>query len=175
VNLADRYNPVYSVADYQRWEGQWELIDGVAIDMGAPRMASHGAMVADLAYCFKTSFRQYKVASLEVVVAIDWIVDDSNVVRPDLAIVAKPIKEEHIHCPPFLVVEVASSSTAEKDRTVKFELYQQQGVKYYLIADPVNQQLEIFQRVDGCYHLQPPKSPFPFELEDAERLLVEFQ
>ena len=113
MNAAYHYRPRYSLADYRRWEGDWELIDGLAIDRGPSPFGPHGAMVADLAYYFKAAFRQYKVTSLEGVVEIDWIIDDSNVVRPDLAIVAKPIKEEHIHCPPFLVVEVASSSTAE--------------------------------------------------------------
>lgn len=174
MNAAYHYRPRYSLADYRRWEGDWELIDGLAIDMGPSPFGPHGAMVADLAYYFKAAFRRYKVASLEVVVEIDWIVDDSNVVRPDLAIVAKPIKEEHIHCPPFLVVEVASNSTAEKDRIAKFELYQQQGVKYYLIADPVEQRLEIFQRIDGSYQLQPTKSPHPFDFGDAN-VAVDFQ
>jgi Uma2 family endonuclease len=48
-----------------------------------------------------------------------------------------------------------SPSTAEKDRYVKFDLYRQAGVKYYLIADPGFQKVEIYQWEAGEYSLEP--------------------
>jgi Uma2 family endonuclease len=174
MNSIPQLIPHYSVADYQQWPGDWELWNGVPISMGPSPFGPHGAMVAELAYQFKAAFRRNKIDSLEVVVEIDWIIDNSTVVRPDLAIVARPLHQAHLHSPPFLVVEVASESTAEKDRTAKFELYQQQGVKYYLIGEPVDQRLEVFQLVDARYQLQTTRSPFPFELADARLVVVDF-
>ena len=46
--------------------------------------------------------------------------------------------------PPALVAEVLSESTAQRDRTVKFQLYQQQQVPYYLILEPDTATLEIW-------------------------------
>lgn len=48
-------------------------------------------------------------------------------------------------------MEVLSKSTAYNDRIVKKEIYEVQGVKYYLIADPKKEIVEIFELVDGKY------------------------
>jgi Uma2 family endonuclease len=37
---------------------------------------------------------------------------------------------------PAIAAEVLSSGTAVRDRTSKFELYQDEGVQYFLILDP---------------------------------------
>jgi Uma2 family endonuclease len=71
----------------------------------------------------------------EAVSEIDWIVNDSTVLRPDIAIVCD-WTIDYITRPPILIVEILSPSTALNDRHVKFETYQEQGVKCYIIANP---------------------------------------
>jgi len=38
MSLAEKDVPRYTVSDYQHWEGDWELIEGIAISM-SPRDA----------------------------------------------------------------------------------------------------------------------------------------
>jgi Uma2 family endonuclease len=52
---------------------------------------------------------------------------------------------------PDLIVEVLSESTAKKDYNEKFNLYEENGVKEYWIADPANKSIEIFSLIDEKY------------------------
>lgn len=38
---AIRYIPTYTVADYERWEGEWELWDGVPVAMSSAPIFRH--------------------------------------------------------------------------------------------------------------------------------------
>ena len=69
-----------------------------------------------------------------IVSDLDWIVNDNTVLRPDIAIVCHHAGD-FITKPPILIVEILSPSTAINDRHTKFEIYQEQGVKYYIIAN----------------------------------------
>ena len=64
------------------------------------------------------------------------------------------------------MVEILSPSTALRDRHTKYELYQQQGVKYYLIVNIDSKTIEIFELIDGQYQLQSGKTNFRFNLDD---------
>ena len=66
---------------------------------------------------------------------LDWIVQNDTVVRPNVMLVCGEQPEKHLERPPALVIEVLSDSTAEKDVTVKRELYESQGIEHYLIVD----------------------------------------
>ncbi|HEY5405477.1 MAG TPA: Uma2 family endonuclease [Ginsengibacter sp.] len=64
------------------------------------------------------------------------------------------------------IVEILSPSTALRDRHTKYELYQQQGVKYYLIVDADTKNIEVYMLHDEQYSLQPMNSSYTFELKD---------
>ena len=82
---------------------------------------------------------------------LDWIIADDTVLRPDIMIVCDELKSDFLTFPPSLIVEILSPSTAMKDRTVKYEIYQQQKVKYYLLADPALNTIKIFVLGDNGY------------------------
>lgn len=44
--------------------------------------------------------------------------------------------ERHVQQPPALVVEILSDATRTRDLTVKRDLYEANGVRWYLISDP---------------------------------------
>jgi Uma2 family endonuclease len=48
----------------------------------------------------------------------------------------------HLERPPALAIEVLSTATADKDRTVKRRLYELAGVGHYLLVDPVEKTIE---------------------------------
>ena len=61
-------------------------------------------------------------------------------VEPDILFVSSQrshiIARKHIRGAPDLVVEIIDPPTAERDRTVKLDLYAQHGVNEYWMVDP---------------------------------------
>ena len=64
-------------------------------------------------------------------------------------IICGEAKKKYLDFPPSLVVEILSPSTALRDRHTKYELYQQQGVKYYLIVDADKKSIQVYIFRDG--------------------------
>ena len=75
---------------------------------------------------------------------IDVKIKDNTVVNPDLLIVSEEIKGHFLDKPFPLVIEILSPSTAIKDKVTKFSLYEEFGIKYYVIVDPENSTYQIF-------------------------------
>ena len=163
MSSVPRYVPHYTVSDYRQWEGDWELLQGVAVAMTPSSFGSHQAVMANLIRTFGNELERGS-CECQVLPELDWIVDNNTVVRPDLVIVCDGVPEQHLETPPTLIVEILSPSTAEKDRTFKYELYEQQGVQYYLLADPKRAQLEVFRLSDGKYVGLPESTTYALEL-----------
>ena len=53
--------------------------------------------------------------------------------------------------PPALIIEILSPSNMKTDRTIKFELYQENGVQFYLMVDPLKERVEAFELIDNKY------------------------
>lgn len=71
-------------------------------------------------------------------------------------------------------MEILSPSTALKDRHTKYELYQQQGVKYYLIVDVDKKTIEVYHLKNKSYQLLPNDSSPQFVLEEACTIQPDF-
>lgn len=96
---------------------------------------------------------------------IDVKIADNTIVNPDVLIVCQPITKQYLDFPPVLVVEVLSPSTKLKDKHSKFELYQDFGIRYYLMVDPEDQSILYYQlNEEGKYVLA--KNLGSFELDE---------
>lgn len=80
----------------------------------------------------------------EVLYESDWIIDDATVVRPDVMVLCNTPASDFVRVPPVLILEIFSPATRLKDRNVKFKLYEENGVRYYLMADVERNTLETF-------------------------------
>lgn len=159
--------PYYTYEDYIQWEGRWELIEGIPHAMSPAPTPIHQIVVNTLGSLFYTALkdcRQCKVAQ-----AIDYKIEDDTIVQPDLSILCQKITKKFIDFPPALVAEILSPSTALKDRHTKWALYQQQGVKYYLIISIETEEAEVYVLKDGAFILEMKDSSFSytFSLEDC--------
>ena len=85
---------------------------------------------------------------------------------PDLLIVCGKIDKKFLDFPPALIVEILSPSTALKDRNTKYQLYEQEKVKYYIIVDTDKECIEIYCLDNGKYSQQPFDQQFTFELQE---------
>jgi len=154
MSTAPKYQPHYTVDDYQHWQGDWELWNGVAIAMGPSPFGRHAQLVGQLAKILGVAIDATD-CDAAVLVEIDWIISRDTILRPDLTVICGPAPERHVENVPALVVEILSPSTRDRDRTFKKEIYQREGVRWYLIVDPDKETLLALKLQDGEYQPVP--------------------
>ena len=151
MSSVPKYNPHYTIDDYQLWNGDWELWNGVAVAMTPSPFGRHGNLLAKIASALSNAIDDVD-CNASVILEVDWIVTNDTIVRPDLSIVCGSPPEQHIEGPPALVAEVLSASTRERDLTVKRRLFEQESVGWYLIVDPDESTIEPLRLNDsGAY------------------------
>jgi Uma2 family endonuclease len=146
--------PRYTLSDYKLWEGDWEIIKGYPYSMAPSPFKKHQALGRSFIIELDTILRKNcdDACNCEVLYEIDWIVDENTVIRPDVLVVCNSIDpEDYIRIPPVLIVEIFSANTRLKDRNIKFRIYQEQGVKYYIMADPDIKSIEVFELRSNVY------------------------
>lgn len=156
MNLPQVKHPGYTLEDWKEWEGRWELIDGVAYNMTPAPNTEHQRISMDLSRDLSNSLLEAKRkrgGSCEVFAAPIDVFLDSDVVQPDLVVVCDPAKisTRGIEGAPDLVVEILSPSTAGKDVTRKWWLYEAAGVTEYLIVDPAEKVGRLLRLEQGRY------------------------
>jgi Uma2 family endonuclease len=147
-----KYLPNYTVEDYNRWEGDWELIDGIPYAMSPSPVRRHQklAMALSLQIGNSINSQKEKCGNCEAFYELDWVVSNNTVLCPDIAISCNDTGD-FMSVPPVLIIEILSPSTALKDRHVKFDIYRTRGVKYYIIIDPNTKIRQVYLLTDGDY------------------------
>jgi len=174
MSIAAKYRPYYTYEDYCVWEGKWELIEGMPYAMSPAPIPAHQSVSVLLSFEFVKALKKCK--NCKVFQPLDWKIGEDTIVQPDLLIVCDKIEKKYLDFPPILVVEILSPATASKDRGEKMELYQSQGVKYYLIADPQFKKLEIYEFINTQYQpvsLNP--ETYPFILNENCTINIDFK
>lgn len=142
----------YTYQDYLLWKGDWELVNGYPYAKAPSPNRSH--------QWFSGKFIQKAGNELdaidpschcEVYSELDWVIDEDTVVRPDCMIVCGNFTDDFLTFPPVLIVEISSPSTKLRDRNTKYNLYEMQGVKFYVISNTETKTVEIFELAAGKY------------------------
>ncbi len=142
------YLPNYTYADYLQFEGEWELIDGVAYAMAPAPIITHQIVSKHILKQLDSLFEN--CSECLVVHEADWQIADDTVVRPDVLMICKPV-DEHIIKTPEIIFEVVSPSTAKRDERQKFELYEQEGVLYYALVYPKMRVAKVYRLHEGRF------------------------
>jgi Uma2 family endonuclease len=147
-----RYIPRYTYDDYLLWEGDWELIDGVPHAMSPSPTNKHQLLSLVIASEILNSLKtaKDKCGDCSIRQDLDWIVDEETILRPDIVVVCQEI-DKYITSAPSIIIEILSPSSGHRDRIIKHEIYAEQGVKYYIIADPSTLTFQAYQLIDGKY------------------------
>lgn len=136
--------PRYTYKDYLNWEGLWELIDGVPYAMSPAPSGMHQWACGELYAQFYRELEGCKTCRISM--PMDWKISDITVLQPDLFVACFDFKtKKFIDKKPELVVEVLSPSNRNKDLEVKFRIYEEQGVKYYVVVDIENGSYIIYE------------------------------
>jgi len=148
--IKKEYYPSYSYDDYKLWEGDWELIYGIPYAMSPAPMIKHQLISNKIARYLDEALEE--CGRCKALLPIDWRIDDQTVVQPDnIVICHTPSLEAYIKKAPKIIFEVLSKSTASKDKTLKYDLYEQEGVNYYIIVDPNESIAKVYRLQDGRY------------------------
>ena len=127
---------------------RYEIVDGVLLVTPAPNTA-HQTCVANLIVILTAAVPP----DLQVLPApFDWLIDDMTCVEPDVLVFRRAdVGAKRLAAPPVLAVEVLSPGTARVDRGVKLHAYEDAGLPWYWLVDPVDPRLTVLQLVDGRF------------------------
>lgn len=117
-----------------------ELVWGIVREPPAPKYG-HQSVVTRTVVLLDQHVRQH-AAGRVCVSPVDVVLDAAKalVVQPDIVFVSNArleIVRDQVWGAPDLVVEVLSSATRRRDRTLKWRWYRQYGVREYWLIDPV--------------------------------------
>ena len=139
VLLNHKENQKFTYKDYLTWpdDERWEIIDGIAYDMSAAPVSAHQRIVSRLSAFFEPILNGKPCIPYPA--PFDVVLSEETVVQPDFLVVCDPEKmiDTHISGAPDLVIEILSQSSIKKDRFTKRDLYERNGVREYLIFDPL--------------------------------------
>lgn len=136
------YQELYTVDDYKHWKGEWELIAGVAYTMSPSPMVTHQFVSSQIVV--ELSKKTDNCKKCLVLNEIDYEISDETILKPDVLLICKEI-DEKVNKTPEIIFEVLSSSTARRDETVKFEIYQKEGVLYYILVNAQNKVAKVYK------------------------------
>ena len=146
--MALAYQEHYTFEDYQLWEGDWELIGGMPYAMAPSPFYDHQHINGKI---FRQLDEQLDGCSkCYAVIEMDVTLTEDTVVRPDTMVICyEPDKK--LTKAPNIVFEVISRSTAKKDEILKFNLYQSEGVEYYILVYPEDRKAKLYRLIDFKY------------------------
>ena len=165
MELSLDLNKRYTYADYLTWaDGKTrELIHGFIKMMSPAPRVQHADISYNISWHLGAIIKKNKGKCKVYYAPFDVrfpkqgeTVDDKidTVVQPDICVICDLSKLDERGCcgAPDMIVEVLSPSTAKKDMTEKFTLYEESGVKEYWIVHPESKAINVFLlQEDGKY------------------------
>ena len=146
--LAQKYIELYTLDDYRHWEDNWELIYGYPYAMAPSPLVTHQTINMKIAR--QLSEKLDNCPKCQALFEIDWEISSDTVVKPDMLVICYE-PDEKITKKPEIIFEIASKSTVKRDETLKYELYQQEGVEFYVIVYPKKRVAKLYQLKEGRY------------------------
>lgn len=148
--------------EWLRADVKAEFIKGKVI-VHPPALRPHNSVNHSLSCVIQSYFNRFEAAEGEVALEKALCVFPENDFEPDFCfwekekIDAMPIDGYKYPVPDF-IAEILSKSTARRDRGIKKNEYEKNGVKEYWIIDPKLQTVECYVRnAEGKFELLPAK------------------
>ena len=155
----------YSYDDYKKWEGKWELFSGVPVAMSPAPMKKHQSLASEIIYNLKRQLEN--CLECEVLGEIDYKVRNDTILRPDIVLTCGETNEAYLIKAPEVIVEIISKSTAKRDETYKFDIYEEEKVKYYIIVYPDDLIAKVYKLDNKKYDKQGDFTTERYRLENT--------
>ena len=153
----------YSYADYLLWQLQErvELIKGKIFEMSPAPSRKHQE-VSRVLNRYLDRYFEHQICGLfnapfDVrLINFKKSTDDKkvlSVVQPDLCVVCDIEKLDDRGCigAPDLVIEILSPGNSKKEMGIKFDLYEENGIKEYWIVEPAENSIFVYTLKEGKY------------------------
>ena len=156
-------NGSYTYADYLLWQfsERLEIINGKIFRMSPAHDSFHQEILGNLHYEFRSIFKKNRCKvylspfDVQLINRKKSTADKQilTVVQPDLCVVCDLTMVDEKNClgAPNLIIEILSRGTSKKDSTVKFDLYEENGVQEYWIVNPNEKVVHIYVLIDEKY------------------------
>ena len=153
----------YTYADYLLWEfkERVELIKGKIFKMSPAPSRLHQEMSGELYYILSRYFRKKTCRlyaapfDVRLINFKESTTDNqiTSVVQPDLCVICDSDKLDNRGCigAPDLIIEILSPGNSNREMTLKFDLYEENGVKEYWIVNQSEKIILIYVLQDGKY------------------------
>jgi len=151
----------YTYADYLKWklEERLELFKGRIFRLSAPNRFHQqvsGKIFFHLFGFLKGKQCQVFSAPFDVRIPVQNRKRDNEittVVQPDICVICDQSKLDERGCcgAPDLMVEILSPGNSRKEVTIKFELYQEAGVREYWIINPTEQNIIVYKLINNKF------------------------
>ena len=163
------YSEYYTVEDWENWKDKWELIHGMPYCMSPAPSGKHQLLSTLISFELVSELRKTNCKKCQVFPPVDWQISEDTIVEPDLLILCTPFDGARLYETPAAVFEITSPSTRNKDRTVKFDLYEWRKVPFYTLVDPVTESFELYALGSDGKYAQPDSGPIlTFDLGDCQ-------
>jgi len=161
------YSEKYTVRDHSAWDGDWELVRGEAFAMSPSPSYNHQYINLKIARHLDEQLDD--CTKCHAVIETDVTFCDDTVVKPDSMVICYE-PDQKLTKAPDLVFEVISKSTAKRDEILKFDLYQSEAIKYYVLVYPESNKAKVYQLINYKYQKLGDFSneSFIFELSGCE-------
>ncbi len=154
---------LYSYADYFKWKfrERVELIKGFIYKMSPAPGAVHQSVALKLTLKIGLFFEGKRCRMFFA--PFDVRLPDSKkqtddqsvftVVQPDICVICDPGKIDNRGCigAPDLVIEILSPGNSTREMTIKFDLYEENGVKEYWLVKPWDKTILVYVLEEGKY------------------------
>ena len=144
----------YTYADYLQWkfEERLELFRGKVFKLSAPNTKHQDIsrnILVPIALFLKKKPCKVFAAPFDVRLPVKNKKKDdeiTTVVQPDICVICDETKIDSRGCcgAPDLMVEILSPGNSKKEIRLKYELYEEAGVKEYWIVNPVEENIVVF-------------------------------
>ncbi len=155
------YGVEYTYADYMKFEFEEmaELIRGKIFRMSPAPKASHQSVSISLSSIIWTYLKgktcQIYAAPFDVILPVSNKKREkaTTVVQPDICVICNPeiVEEDGCFGVPDWIIEILSPHTSKKDLQLKYDVYEEAGVKEYWIVMPQEKLIEVFILENGKY------------------------
>jgi len=133
----------YTYDDYKLWEGDWELMNGIAVAMSPAPMRKHQSIAT--AIITEINNQLDDCTRCEVLGEVDYKISEDTVLRPDIVLVCDEENDFYLTKTPEIIVEIISKSTAKRDETYKYSIYEAEKVKYYILVYPDDLKAKVYK------------------------------
>jgi len=155
----------YTYDDYKLWKGEWELFGGVAVAMSPAPMRKHQSIASEIIYNIRETLDD--CPRCEVLGEVDYKVSEDTLLRPDIVLTCDETNDSYLTKAPEIIVEIISKSTAKRDEVYKFDIYEAQKVRYYIIVYPDDLIAKVYKLDSKKYDKQGDFSEEIYEFENT--------